>query len=175
MRTRRVAVVVSMLVAALVGAAPASASPVEPGTLAYGSIGICRYEQVVPGESWLRRLAVTPPDQIDDAVPGTTYGWRFAVLRRSSSGITRTYRSPVQKRVANAQGQLAFRRMGVDVNAPQYPADYFLRIKVFAYADDGSVEWSRVRELDYYRRFIDGRFWYATGEPCWGHGWHNPV
>jgi hypothetical protein len=110
-------------------------------------------------EGELRRIDVRPPRM--RATAGTqAVGWRFIIRRHRDDGRSRvTYRSPIQKSTATRTQNASFSRMGVKVAAPTWFDDswgrtvvfnYQVRVRMFWYRPDGTVQGRARHRVDYY-------------------------
>lgn len=106
-------------------------------------------------------LSVRPP-KVFGTRNNQRVGWRFIVLRQkvAYSGETQwpvkvTYRSPIQRSIAQINTPAAFSRMAVPVDTPSDGTSrtyfYWVRIKMFWYLPDGNVQGSSLHEVDFYK------------------------
>ncbi|HUR16435.1 MAG TPA: hypothetical protein VMZ33_04075, partial [Candidatus Limnocylindrales bacterium] len=117
----------------------------------------CTYKSLANGprgyENLLKRIDVRPP-RMRSIGARQRVGWRFMVQRSLDQEIWKTtYKSPTQKATAQAGVNAAFGPMGVQVAVPANSYNshiYRVRVTMFWYAADGSVQGKARHEVDYY-------------------------
>lgn len=138
----------------------------------------CRYKTLNSGprgyENLLKRIDVRPP-RLRSVGSRQRVGWRFIVQRSPAFDEqvwTTTYKSPIQKATAYSGVNASFTAMSVPVSVPADSWNdplYRVRVTMFWYASDGTVQGKARHGVDYYAQTVDGHAWHAEWDYCVGH------
>lgn len=113
----------------------------------------------------MTNLSVRPP-KVFGTRNTQRVGWRFIVLRQKAaySGeaqwpVKVTYRSSIQRNIAQIETAAPFGWMSVPVDTPTdgRSYNYWVRVKMFWYLPNGDVQGWSLHEADFYREVLDNR------------------
>jgi hypothetical protein len=127
---------------------------------------VCKMTELPSGWWIMDGISVRPP-QVFGTRADQRVAWRFAV-QRSATGPWNwktIYQSRRQFGTASVHTPASFRRMSMDVSGEDFYW-FRVRVKMFWYAPDRTIEGKAVHAIDYYREASTGNTYSA---PC---GYH---